>query len=95
MKRQKKMQRVGITVDAKFLFDCRLQIDPDYLARLGAGSIPSLKVLQVRRLVMVLPTYESCPFKAKRHELAVADTNDHGRQSSRNKVVSFSLASLR
>jgi hypothetical protein len=29
MKRQKKMRRIGITVDAKFLFDRRLQIDPD------------------------------------------------------------------
>jgi hypothetical protein len=36
-------------------------------------------VLQVRLVVVVLPTFESCPFKAKRHELAVEDMNeDHG-----------------
>ena len=79
MKGQKKMQRIGISVDAKLLFDCRLQIDPDCLARLGAGSVPSLKVLQVRLVLVLLPAHESCPFKAKRHELAVADTEDHGR----------------
>jgi hypothetical protein len=39
MKGQKKMQTIGVTVDAKLLFGRHLQINPDCLTRLGAGSV--------------------------------------------------------
>jgi hypothetical protein len=74
-KGQKKMQKIGIIVDATLLFGRRLhQInDPDCLASLGAGSVQSLKPLRVRCNHVRFPTLESCQFD----ELAVSNTNDH------------------
>jgi hypothetical protein len=68
--------------DVTLLISTWLQINPDCLASLGFGSIPSSEALHICLLLVPLPMLLSRCFKPKCHELSVSNMSDHGWRQS-------------